>query len=474
MLSDEKDNIFSQYESSLRKNEQHIRSLYSDIFNLKIKNIFLENNIEVLLKKEKEYRLVKEKTGIYVENGAIVYNDRKENEIFILRKENSTLKNVITNTEKELNELKDKYKADKKMYETKISKLNHKLEQLKLKIKQNNHKVKNKSYSSLNTNSNNITTPNLKLNFSINNNSVSKGYNNSRPKTNRENNNINNSNIANNDVNKYNNKYNKYFESFILNPKEKKTNKNTITYERQNSSLNSCQSSAHFNLKNKILNKLRKIRQIETSKILENRLNLSNVNLSTIQNKKLLYLTPRNFNDNNLLNKQILSKMSEIKKKEKLVLNRNISKNITNNENINISNNNEVKIIYKKMLKNKSRKNNNVVNRQQRVKNELTWGQNPLINISGIPNSSFKTNLNNKNNNSNKILKDLNKSNISKKYIFNGLNNKRQRNINNNIEKNNSMVDKFSLTSIRKKNINKSTIYNCKNDLVSPHNNKLQ
>ena len=236
LLSDEKDNIFSQYESSLRKNEQHIRSLYSDIFNLKIKNIFLENNIEVLLRKEKEYRLVKEKTGIYVENGAIIYNDRKENEIFILRKENSTLKNVITNTEKELNELKDKYKADKKMYETKISKLNHKLEQLKLKIKQNNHKVKNKSYSSLNTNSNNITTPNLKLNFSINNNSVSKGYNNSRPKTNRENNNnnINNSNIANKDININNNKYNKYFEFFILNPKEKKTNKNTITYERQN------------------------------------------------------------------------------------------------------------------------------------------------------------------------------------------------------------------------------------------------
>ena len=62
---------------------------------MKIKNTFLENNIDILIKKEKEYRLIKEKTGILVENGKIIHNDRKENEIFILRAENSNLKNVI-------------------------------------------------------------------------------------------------------------------------------------------------------------------------------------------------------------------------------------------------------------------------------------------------------------------------------------------------------------------------------------------
>ena len=113
LLSEEKDNILYQYESSLRKNEQKIRILYSDIFNLKVKNTFLENNIDILLKKEKEYRLVKEKTGVVVENGAIVYNDRKENEIFILRKENSNLKNVILKNEKESNDIKEKYKKEK-------------------------------------------------------------------------------------------------------------------------------------------------------------------------------------------------------------------------------------------------------------------------------------------------------------------------------------------------------------------------
>ena len=59
LLSEEKDNILIQYECALKKNEQKIRALYSDIFNLKVKNTFLENNIDILLKKEKEYRLVK-------------------------------------------------------------------------------------------------------------------------------------------------------------------------------------------------------------------------------------------------------------------------------------------------------------------------------------------------------------------------------------------------------------------------------
>jgi len=99
LLSKEKDRIFYQYESSLQKNENKIRALYSDIFNLIVKKSYLENNMEILLRKEREYRLVKEKTGVVVENGSIVYNDRKENEIFILRTENSTLKNVITKKE---------------------------------------------------------------------------------------------------------------------------------------------------------------------------------------------------------------------------------------------------------------------------------------------------------------------------------------------------------------------------------------
>ena len=145
LLSEEKDNILYQYESSLRKNEQKIRILYSDIFNLKVKNTFLENNIDILLKKEKEYKLVKEKTGIIVENGVIIYNDRKENEIFILRTENSNLKNVIKEKEekiKELNDINNKHLKENISYEKKIDELKHKLEQIKYKFKIKNNKNK--------------------------------------------------------------------------------------------------------------------------------------------------------------------------------------------------------------------------------------------------------------------------------------------------------------------------------------------
>ena len=72
----------------LKKNEEKIRTLYSDIFNLKIRNTYLENNVEILLQKENEYKMIKEKTGILIENGEVIYNNRKDNEIFILRQEN--------------------------------------------------------------------------------------------------------------------------------------------------------------------------------------------------------------------------------------------------------------------------------------------------------------------------------------------------------------------------------------------------
>ena len=78
LLKEEKNYFLSQYELNLRKDEEKIRMLYSDIFNLKIKNTYLENNLENFNKKENEYKLIKEKTGLLIENGNIIYTDRKE------------------------------------------------------------------------------------------------------------------------------------------------------------------------------------------------------------------------------------------------------------------------------------------------------------------------------------------------------------------------------------------------------------
>ena len=484
-LSQEKNNIFSQYESSLRKNEQKIRTLYNDFFNLKVKNTFLENNMEALMKKEKEYRMVKEKTGIVVENGNIIHNDRKDNEIFILRQENSTLKNVIEKTENNLNNIKEKFKKDKENYEKKINILNQKLNQLKYKIKLRNKNTTVQSTSSINMNANNINTPNLKLNFTINNNSENKGNIsnkdiNTRTK-NRSNNNSNNFDKSNYIIHNSKNKY----DSILLN-KQKELKKNNINLGGQKIYLIHCQSSGHLNLKNKIINKLNKIKQNETLRQNDNKeLSLSNMNDLSIQNKKLLCLTPNNNSDDSHgLIYQSNNKKNDIKKKEKVKVgnknNNNLMKNYSNNQNIyNYNNSNDIKIIYK-TSKNRIIKNNIIIhNKQKVVNNEFTWSHNPMRNNSITPNSFLNMNkhlLKNKNNKSNKILKDLNKTNISKNSGFNNVNNKRLRNVmsNNIIDKNSEIINKLNLTSIRTKNTINTNFNNSKSDLTSnPSNNKF-
>ena len=476
ILSEEKGNILFQYESILRKNEEKIRVLYSDIFNLKVKNAFLENNLDILLKKEKEYRLVKEKTGVVVENGTIVYNDRKDNEIFILRKENSTLKNVIETNEKELTKIKEKHKKEKENYEKQIKNLNYKINVLKYKMKQSSQKTKGKSISNININDS--STHNNKLNFSINNNSINKG----NSSNNALNNEINNNSI--NDLNKMSNIKNNSKKMIEL-KNVKKYKRNLINLEEQKKPLIHCQSTGHLHLKNKMLNKLKKIKQNENSRINQTGSDISNTNRSATQNKKLLCLTPHNNDDSQISSFQTFHKISNIKKKNKIkIISKNcqILKSSNSNQNININNNfNEIKIIYKNKPKNKadSNSNNNIIHRQQLLKNELTWSQNNIVNNSVIPNSSLqikKIDIKNKNLKSKKILNNMNTTNSSKNYGYIVINNKRKRNIRNNIvEKNNSINNKCSLTSIRRKNTINSYINNCKTNLNnSPKSNILQ
>ena len=82
---------FTQIENSKRKDEEKIRSLYKKYFNFKLDKEALEYKIKYLTQKEKEYELLKEKTGAIYCNGKIICNERKDNEIIILRTENSLL-----------------------------------------------------------------------------------------------------------------------------------------------------------------------------------------------------------------------------------------------------------------------------------------------------------------------------------------------------------------------------------------------
>ena len=81
----------------------------------------------MLTKNQNEYELIKKKTGAYIKNGQVIYNKQKENEIIILRQENSNLKDMIETYEKLIKEkdilyenLNNKYNSMKRNASKKI------------------------------------------------------------------------------------------------------------------------------------------------------------------------------------------------------------------------------------------------------------------------------------------------------------------------------------------------------------------
>ena len=484
LLSKEKDRFFHQYESSLQKNENKIRALYSDIFNLHLKKSYLENNMEILLKKEKEYLLVKEKTGVVVENGAIVYNDRKENEIFILRTENSTLKNVITKKEKELDELKEKYENEKENNEKLMSKINSKYAKINYKLKIRNPSIKGKSNSTININSNNIKRPNLKLNYTINNTIINKVKNSSISLTSKLNKYNIKSKSGGNSKDLKKKQLQNQIDFYILKKNEKKCKRNN-NVEGTKISLVSCHSTGLLGLKNNIINKLNKAKQNEASnqKIIYRGLNLNNTIDLTNKNKKNLYLTPKNNSKNSQeTSNQTYRKIDDIKKNNKTNIvnkNQNVTKKINTNQNINDNNNyKDIRILFKNNIKNKSSRNNKIIAKEKMMKKETTLNQNNMASI--LHNSPFNIKkiviknkyLKNKKNiyKINKLSKNMNETNTLKNYKYIVINNKIQVNETNiskkENDKNSSKVNKYSLTSIRRNNINNSLLNEYKTDLI--------
>ncbi len=114
----------SQYEQILRKYENNERKLIKKQFQYKILRDTLEYKIEEYMEMEEEFEEMK--TKLKYEDGKFLENDRKDNEIIIIRQENTNLKKSIENLEKELNDkkkdlfnLNNKYKnLEKKLEET--------------------------------------------------------------------------------------------------------------------------------------------------------------------------------------------------------------------------------------------------------------------------------------------------------------------------------------------------------------------
>ena len=146
---------FIQLENIRRKDEEKIRNFYKKYFIFELDKEVLEYKIKHLKQKEKEYELLKEKTGAIFCNGKLICNERKDNEIIILRTENSLLKNEIKNIE---DLLKEKNNI--------INHLNNKIIGLTQKIEnfQKEKEEKYPSFSNINININELKNDNYKLN----------------------------------------------------------------------------------------------------------------------------------------------------------------------------------------------------------------------------------------------------------------------------------------------------------------------
>lgn len=90
----------SQYESLLRAREENERKFIKTIFQYKLHREALESRIEDYMEMEDDYEEMK--TKLKYEDGKFLDNDRKDNEIVIIRSENTNLKKIISDNEKKI------------------------------------------------------------------------------------------------------------------------------------------------------------------------------------------------------------------------------------------------------------------------------------------------------------------------------------------------------------------------------------
>ena len=241
VIIDKESTNFDYYESILRRDENTIRKLYSDLLHERLLKEVLEEKIIILLQFQKEYELVKRKTGVIVCEGKVICNQRKDNEIVILRTENSTLKQVISDKEKEINFLNEKIN----ILNREILKLKKNKTNINININDiNNPTVKNNKFTIINRTKekaslfNTIYSPNYFTqkefinNFSSTTQNFYKGY---QLSTNR----MNNFNNVNKSVDKSRDKSNKNTNinshDNTLMSQEKKISVNKSKYSKKNS-----------------------------------------------------------------------------------------------------------------------------------------------------------------------------------------------------------------------------------------------
>ena len=162
---------YKQLESYITKLEDDIRFLMKREFQNKIHRDSLEMKIRAYIQVEEEYESLKEK--VKFEDGKFLDNDRKDNEIIILRRENSNLKKELNKLEEEKKEALIQQEHMKEL-ETKYINGEEIIKGLKFKVRQLTNKVneleEEKRNNTINNNNtfNEIKSKNNEKNLVIN------------------------------------------------------------------------------------------------------------------------------------------------------------------------------------------------------------------------------------------------------------------------------------------------------------------
>ena len=324
----------NQYKSKMLFLEQSNRYLVKQNFLKQTKIDILENEIDSYIEMEEEFDEMKEK--LKYENGKFLHNEKKENEILILRAENSNLKKIIDKNERTIEE-KD------------------------LIIES----IKKKSSSMLNTNNNTIKNsfelndvdnPTSTLIFQQQNQNPKFNQNNSNIASYKSYNNIQKIKSPRNDLNyktnnnsqRSNNKKLNYVENNVYQNNKKNIIGNRVTTKELITK----------RLKNKVLN-MKKIRRINNDSCLEhynkssahitNSLISNNSNSTSRRIKKNLNSYFKNIKNN------IFNSSGRMHKK--------LNSGLTNGNLSNLIKNNNNKIIVNSILENNTSNNpNNLYN----------------------------------------------------------------------------------------------------------------
>ena len=244
---------FFEYENIIRNLESKQRILTKNYFQQKLQIDAMENKIEEYMEMEDEFEEMK--TKLKYEDGRFLNNDRKDNEILIIRGENSILKT-------EINKLEEKVKSLEEIINTKekkIEEINKELEKMKNKFEQKNETTN--ISPSININIRNVQ--------SKSNNDINNETENSNLKKNNYNPNRNSTNFITNS---------KFFYNYVNEQISLNNKKNTFSSKKKKDNKNY--------YRNKTSKDKKLLSQKIKNKLLNNKNNICDL-LSTTRNESL-------------------------------------------------------------------------------------------------------------------------------------------------------------------------------------------